>query len=124
MQFGLTGRLGQAPVDHEGLTVAADDDVARFDVAMEDATTVGILNGVAYISEAPEETTKLERSLARIALQLRIFMKAVNRLFQAVSLDEAHCVVRPAVAVRSEPINRHDSGMLKPAGDFGLQQEA
>src|SRR5271154_5484524 len=45
-------------------------------------------------------------------------------LLEAVALDEAHGVEGPTVAVDAQAVDRHDAGMLKSAGDAGLQQEA
>ena len=50
-------------------------------------------------------------------------MEAVDRLLEAVALDEPHGVVGPAVAVAAQAVDRHDPGVLQPAGDLGLEQE-
>ena len=48
-------RLGQAPVDDQRLAVLADDDIARLDVAVQDAAVVRVIDRVADILEAAEE---------------------------------------------------------------------
>ncbi len=45
-------------------------------------------------------------------------------LLQAVAPDEPHGVVRPAVAVVAQAVDRDDAGMLQTAGDLGLEQES
>ena len=45
-------------------------------------------------------------------------------VLEAVALDEAHGVKRPAVGVAAQAVDRHDTGMLQPAGDLRLQQKA
>jgi hypothetical protein len=47
-----------------------------------------------------------------------------DRLLEVVPLDEAHGVKRPAVGVRTEPVDRHDAGVLQAAGYLRLQDEA
>ncbi len=51
-------------------------------------------------------------------------MKGVCGLLQAVTLDEPHCVVGPAVGVGAQAIDRDDPRVLEAAGDLGLEQEA
>ncbi len=50
-------------------------------------------------------------------------MEVLDRLLEAVSLDEPHGVVGPAVGVGSHAIDRHDARMLQSAGDLGLGEE-
>jgi hypothetical protein len=48
-------------VDQQGLAVLAEDDVARLDVAMEHATRMGVVDGIADVEEAAEEFAQGER---------------------------------------------------------------
>ena len=50
-------------------------------------------------------------------------MEPLDRLLEAVALDEPHRIVRAAVAVRSEAINRDNARVLEPAGDLGFDEE-
>ena len=56
-------------------------------------------------------------------LSARVGVEALDRLLEAVALDEPHRVVRPAVVVGAQAVDRDDPGMLQPAGDLGLEQE-
>ena len=51
-------------------------------------------------------------------------MKAIDHFLQAVAADEPHGVVGPAVAVGTQCIDWHDSGVFEAASHFRLQQEA
>ena len=50
-------------------------------------------------------------------------MEPLDRLLEAVTLDEPHRVVRPAAVVGAQAVDRHDPGVFQPAGDLGLHQE-
>ena len=56
-------RLGQPPVDDQGLAVLAHDDIGRLDVAVDHAAGVGIIDGVADVHESAEQLA--ERQVAR-----------------------------------------------------------
>jgi hypothetical protein len=47
-------------------------------------------------------------------------MKTLDGLLQAVTADEPHDVVGPAILVVAQAVDRDDAGMFEPAGDFGL----
>ena len=51
-------------------------------------------------------------------------MERVDGLLERVAADEPHGVIGPAVAVGPQAVDGDDAGMLQPAGDLGLQQEA
>ena len=59
-------RLGQAPVDHQGLAVLADDDVARLDVAVQDAPAVGVVDRVADVDEPPQQLAAAPATAGRV----------------------------------------------------------
>ena len=46
--------------------------------------------------------------------------KRCDRLLEAVAPDEPHGVIRTAVAVGAQAVDRDDPGVLEPAGDLGL----
>jgi hypothetical protein len=121
---GLAHRLGQAPVDDQGLAILTDDHVTGLDVAVENPSTVGVVDRVADVDEPPEELAEGKRPLAWIALEFWVAMEALDRFLERIAPDEPHGVVRPAVVVVPESINRNDPGMLQAAGDLGLDQES
>ena len=45
-------RFGEPPVDEERFAIVTEHNVARFEVAVEHSTVVGIFNGVADINES------------------------------------------------------------------------
>ena len=47
----LSDRLGQSPVDYEGLAVGAKHDVGRLDVTVYNLILMCILDYIAYIDE-------------------------------------------------------------------------
>ncbi len=51
-------------------------------------------------------------------------MKLLDRFLEAVAADKPHRVIRTAVIIRAQTVNRHDSGMLEAARDLGLDQKA
>ena len=51
-------------------------------------------------------------------------MEGVDGLLETVSLDEPHGIIRPAIAVRPQPVDRHNAGVFEPAGDLGFADEA
>src|SRR5262249_33107303 len=51
-------------------------------------------------------------------------MESLDGLLEVVALDEAHGVEGPAVRIRAQAIDRHDAGVLQPAGDLRLQHKA
>jgi hypothetical protein len=62
-------RLGQPPVDHQRLAVLADDDIARLDVAVQDATAVRVVDRITDVGEPPQELAQLKRSAAGVFLE-------------------------------------------------------
>ena len=64
----MAQRLGQSPVNDQGLAVLADDDIRRLDVAVQYAPAMGVLDGVANVDESPEELVQFERPMAWVSL--------------------------------------------------------
>ena len=58
-----TDGFGQPPVDDKCLTIGADKDVNRLDVAMKNATTVGVFDRVADIKESSHQLLQLQSPL-------------------------------------------------------------
>ena len=102
----------------------ADDDVARLDVAVQDAAAVRVLDRVADVDEPPQQLAQLQRAAAGVRLQRLVPMGPLDRVLEAVAADEAHGVEGAAVAVGAQAVDRHDPRMLQPAGDLGFEYEA
>ena len=81
-RLGPPQRLGQPPVDDQGLTVLAEDDVARLQVAVQDAARMRVVDGIADVDEPPQELAQFERPAAWLFLQRLIFMKPFDRLLE------------------------------------------
>ena len=101
----------------------ADDDVARLDVAMQHAAAMGVIDGIARVHEPAKQLAHLQRAAAEVFFQTLVGMKAIDGFLEGIATNETHDVEGPAIGVRAQAINRHDAGMLKPAGDLGLEQE-
>ncbi len=101
----------------------ADDDVPRLDVAVQHAPAVRVVDGVADVDEPPQQLAQLQRPASGVALQRLVGVEALDRLLEAVALDEPHRVVGTAVAVGTQAVDRHDAGVFQAAGDLGLDQE-
>ena len=114
--------LGEAPVHNERLAVGAEHDVARFQVAVQDAAAVRVGNRVADVHETAQEPAKLQRPLASVAVGRLVV--AVDSLFQAIPLDEAHGVERPAVGILAQTVDRDYARVLQTARHLGFHEEA
>ena len=115
--------LGQSPVDDQRLTVLAEHDVARFEIAVQHALAVSEAHCLTDVRETPQQLAERQSPLAGIAAGDVGGVKPFHRGLEVVPLDETHGIERPAVGVRTQPIDRHDAGMLQSAGDLRLQQK-
>src|SRR5262249_35291241 len=77
----------------------------------------------AHVQEPPQELSESQPHLPRIAAGPVLRVKLGDRLAKAVAFDEPHGVERPAVAVAAESVDRHNTGVLQPGGDFRLEYE-
>ena len=50
-------------------------------------------------------------------------VKPLDRLLEAIALDEPHRVIRPPAVVGAQPVHRDDPRVLQPAGDLGLDEK-
>ena len=71
---------------------------------------------------APEQLPEAERVSARVD-RPGVVVEVGDRVLQGLTADEPHRVVRPAVAVGSEGVDRDDPRVLQVARDLGLEQE-
>ena len=91
---------------------------------MQDAAAVRVGHGLADVHEVGEQPTQRQGSLARVAIGCSRLVKPRDRRLQAVSPDEPHRVIGPAVLVLSQPVDRDDPRVLQAAGHFGLEHES
>ena len=101
----------------------AQDDVARLDVAVDDAAAMGIIDGVADVEEAAEQLAQFQRAAAGVVLQCIVAVEVLDRLLEAISPDEPHGVIRAAAAVGAQAVDRHDARVFQATGDLGLGDE-
>ena len=101
----------------------AHDDVRGFDVPMQHPAPVGIVDRVADVEEPPQQLAQLDRATAGVILERRVAVKLLDGLLERIAANEPHGVIGPAVAVGTQPVHRHDAGMLEPPGDLGLEQK-
>ena len=52
--LGPPQRLGQTPVNHQGLAVLFHDDVGRLGITMQDTAAMGIIDCIAHGEELPQ----------------------------------------------------------------------
>ncbi len=97
---------GHAPVEHEHLAEGADHDVARGEVAMDDAARVRVGDRLGE----PHHDTQ------RVADRV----EAPRRLVQALAAHQPHDVPRASVVEHACVVHGHDPGMLEPGEDAGL----
>ena len=106
--------LGQPPVHDLHLAEAADHDVGRLQVAVDDVVGVGVRHRLADLLEDRHEPAAVGRRVG----------PAFEQLVEGLALDQLHGQERPAVGQRAEVVNRRDGGVLQLAGDAGLVGEA
>ena len=116
--------LGQAPVDDEGFSVAADHHVVGLEVSVEDSSTVGVGHGVADVEEPTEQLLEGEGSRPFVSLQGRIGVEGLDGVLERVAPDEPHGVIGAAVVVVAQAVDGDDPGVFEASGDLGLDQES
>ena len=106
---GLAQRPGDAEVGHQRVP-AAEQDVLRLDVAMDDALPVGVGQRVGDLARDLQRVLHRELGLARQAVPQRL------------ALDVGHDVVEEAVGL-ARVVQRQDVGMAQVGRDLDLAQE-
>jgi hypothetical protein len=105
--------LGQAPVDHDGVAVRADQDVAGLEIAVDDAVRVGVRHRLGGAQEVGQERQpRVERG------------GGGERVAEVAALDGAHREERLAAGPAPGVVHRHDRRMLQRGGDHHLAHEA
>src|SRR5690242_14151515 len=102
----------------------AQDDVARLDVAMKDATAVRIVDGVADVDEPPQQLAQLQLTRADGLSGRRAgCMEPLDRRLERVAPYQAHGVEGPAIPVGPQAVDRDDTRVFQAAGDLRLELE-
>ena len=120
---GLTDDLGQAPVEHDHLAVAAEHHVFGLEIAVDHPPRVRIADRLTDLDERLEQLPlQLEpvRRLARAAA-----MELGNGVAQGLTPHETHGVKRLVVFLAaSQLVDRDDVGVLELAGDLRFLEES
>ena len=117
-------RLGDPPVDHPGLAVAADEDVVRLEVPVE-VPAVGVIDGAAGEDEPAEQLAQAPRPGPLAAGPFGV-VQLIDGRPQGLPLpgpDEPHGVAQVAVGAALEAVDGDDPGVLQEAGGLGLEEE-
>ena len=81
------------------------------------------IHRVADVEEMPQQLPQRQDPLARVAAGVLGLMEPLDGLLEGLALDEPHGVIRAAVGVAAQAIDRDDPRVLQPAGDLGLAHE-
>ncbi len=85
---------------------------------MQHAPAVRVGDRVADRDEPIQEMPALKVLAAPAVVPGRL-----DRLAKRMTPDELHGVIRAAVGILAQPVNRDNAGMFQTAGDLGLDQE-
>ena len=102
-------RLGQAEVEDVRFTVGIDENIARFEVAVDDAALMGVQNG---LGDALEESEP-RRDVELVGLEI---------LAQRQAADIVHRIVHSPIRCTAV-VDRDDVGMFELGGDGDLAFE-
>ena len=83
---------------------------------------IGEIDGTHFIAMEYIEGESLDKKIAGRPLRLSEQLDFAIQIADA--LDEAHGVKRSILRVAAQTVNRHDAGMLEPAGDLRFTAEA
>jgi hypothetical protein len=101
---------GEPEVEDPQTALLVDDDIRRFQVAMDDSLLVGVGDGAAYLEK------QIETFLARhvVFLDIRV---------QRDAIDQLHREVVESLLGAARLVDRGDSGMLQLGQRFALAPE-
>ena len=113
---GLGQRLGQAEVEHAGVAVHVHEDVARLEVAVDDAALVGVVHRLANRGEQGQHRPQAQAVLAHVlrdrdAADVIHYAEGVPVRRRAAVEDRDHVGVLEAG-------DQLDLPLEPPAGDF------
>ncbi len=107
---GLSGELGQAEIQDLGRPVRSDHDVARLDVAVDDAVLVGLGQALGHLGGEAQRVGR--RKVA-----------AGDPVLQGFALVAGHDDVEAAVGRFVDLVDGADVGMVEARGGPGLVDE-
>jgi hypothetical protein len=84
---------------------------------------VGIVDGVTDIEKPPQQLQERQVSLAGVAAFLLGHVKLLDGRLEVVAADEPHRIEGAAVVICPQSVDRHNAGVLEPAGDLGLHDK-
>lgn len=117
----LVGVHREAPVDEVDLAVAAEHDVGRLEVAVQDAAAVRERDGAGHLRQHEDRAT--EEVVADADRGPRGVPRLGEELGEAHAGDALHHHERRAGAVDDQAVHRHHRGVLERAGDAGLAHQ-
>src|SRR4030095_4789398 len=89
-----------------------DENVRRFDIAMDDATTMGRIERRSHLSSPGENGRRCRRG------------SILDHPFKVTTLDDLHHDEGLSVFGGPDIVHRYDPGMGQPAGGPSLPQES
>ncbi len=111
LRFGVFQNARNAEIDHLDGAVFAEHHVARFDVAVNDASLMRVVEGPARLHCVGELEGQGQRQFS------------CNDLLEIFALDQFHRDVRQITGL-THVVDRDDVGVLKSAGGLRLAVEA
>src|SRR5262249_3179436 len=117
-------RLGEPPIDNQRLAEPPEHDVLGLEVPMDDASVLRVGDCVARVDETAPQPPDRDLPLTGLAQGPLLTVEPLDRLLQGLPLDESHRIIRAAIGISAQAIDRHDPRVLQPASDLGLQEEA
>ncbi len=81
---------------------------------MDHAAAVRVGDRVAGVDEAAQQATERDLPIAGLARRPLRTMEPLDRLLERLPLDEPHRIVRTAVGMATQAVDRHDARVLQP----------
>ena len=116
-------RLSEAPVENHRFAMPTHHDIGRFNIAMDDSATVGVVNGLADGDEGGEEGVQFQ-SLIRCQFRGgQLAVQFVGALPQCLSGNSPHDVERLSIGQHPVSVDGDDARVIKSTGDFAFRFE-
>ncbi len=116
-------RLGQSPVDHQRLAILVEDDVARFQVAVQNSATVRVSHRVTHIHEPTEQPAQFQPAIGVSGVRSLRLVELDDRITETGPFDETHGIEGTSIFQATEAVNRYDAPMLEAPGHLGFMNE-
>ena len=116
-------RLGQSPVHNQRLAILVENDVGRFQVAVQNSSTVCVSHGVTHIHEPTEKPAQFQRTVDLSGACSPGLVELDDRITETRPFDETHGIEGTSVFKATEAVNRNDSPMLEAPGHLGFMNE-